>query len=106
MQCDDPACMKVCPVNAIYRNKEWTILISDEWCIGCKMCVSAYPLGNITVSPVENRVVKCDLCAGYPMCARYCPSGAIQFSEATPTNLARKRLMADRLKEVFGEVNV
>ena len=104
MQCEDPSCMKVCPVNAIDRAEDGTVLINDEKCIGCKMCISACPLGNITYNPRAKTLIKCDLCGGEPQCAEFCPSGAIQYKEATPTNLEKKRKMGTMFKEVFGEV--
>lgn len=104
MQCEEPSCMKVCPVSAISKTPEGTVLIDDTKCIGCKMCVSACPLGNISFSTLERKVVKCDLCGGEPKCAEFCPSEAIQYKEATPANLSRKKLIAERFKELFGEV--
>jgi molybdopterin-containing oxidoreductase family iron-sulfur binding subunit len=42
-QCDDPACIKVCPVQATYKNEEGIVLINYERCIGCRMCTVACP---------------------------------------------------------------
>ncbi|MGB4171693.1 MAG: 4Fe-4S dicluster domain-containing protein [bacterium] len=105
LQCDDPACMKVCPTGAITKGEDGTVTIEEKKCIGCKLCVSACPLGNITISPVENTVVKCDLCKGDPQCAQFCPSGAIEFKEAAPSTIRRKKDIAERFMELFGEVS-
>lgn len=105
MQCEDPSCMKVCPTSAIYRVEDGTVSVDAKKCIGCKLCISACPLGNITFSPVEKKVVKCDLCGGEPKCAKLCPSGAIEFRESTPNTLSRKKIIARKFKELFGEVN-
>lgn len=97
--------MKVCPTSAIYRVEDGTVSVDAKKCIGCKLCISACPLGNITFSPVEKKVVKCDLCGGEPKCAKLCPSGAIEFRESTPNTLSRKKIIARKFKELFGEVN-
>lgn len=104
MQCEDPSCMKVCPVGAIVKAENGTVLIDDSKCIGCKMCISACPLGNITYNPKTKTLIKCDLCGGEPLCAEFCPSGAIQYKEATPTNLEKKRKIGLKFKDLFGEV--
>lgn len=103
MQCEEPSCRAVCPVSAISKTEQG-VLIDDKKCIGCKMCVSACPLGNITFSAVERKIVKCNLCDGNPQCAEFCPSGAIRFVETTPGNLNRKKAIAGKFKELFGEV--
>jgi molybdopterin-containing oxidoreductase family iron-sulfur binding subunit len=43
MHCDDPPCVKVCPVNATYLNDEG--LVAQVWdrCIGCRYCMVACP---------------------------------------------------------------
>lgn len=105
MQCEDPACMKVCPVSAISISKDETVLIDGEKCIGCKLCISACPLGNITYNSKQKKVIKCNLCGGSPKCAEYCPSGAIQYKEGTAVNLGRKKMLSEKFKELFGEVN-
>ena len=43
MHCDDPACIKVCPVQATYKTEEGVVLIDYERCIGCRFCTVACP---------------------------------------------------------------
>lgn len=105
MQCEDAACMKVCPVGAIYRDENGAVIPDPNKCIGCKMCVSACSLGNITFSDVQRKIVKCNLCGGDPKCAKICPTGAIQYFEASMANIQKKRKLADKFKDLFAEVN-
>jgi molybdopterin-containing oxidoreductase family iron-sulfur binding subunit len=42
-QCDDPACIHVCPVKATYQNEDGTVLVDYDRCIGCRMCTVACP---------------------------------------------------------------
>lgn len=102
MQCEDPACMKVCPVGAISRDENGAVVSDPKKCIVCKMCISACPLGNISFNPVTRKIVKCNLCGGDPQCAKFCPYGAIEYKEGTEANLGRKKVIADKFKELFG----
>ncbi len=43
MHCDDPPCVKVCPVQATYRTDEGVVLINYDRCIGCRFCTVACP---------------------------------------------------------------
>ncbi len=95
-QCDNAPCANVCPVGALSFGKE-NIELSEELCIGCKMCVLTCPFGAIRLESVpnvstelnpffenepRNIAVKCDLCAGSekgPECVNVCPTGALMF---------------------------
>ncbi|MCG8483184.1 MAG: 4Fe-4S dicluster domain-containing protein [Clostridia bacterium] len=104
MQCEDAACMKVCPVSALTRDEEGVVNIDFDNCIGCKMCISACPFGNVSFNSENKKIVKCDTCIGEAKCAEFCPSKAIEFIEATGLNMANKEKMAQKFKEVFEEV--
>jgi molybdopterin-containing oxidoreductase family iron-sulfur binding subunit len=43
MQCDQPPCTAVCPVNATYKNEQGVVVIDYDQCIGCRYCVTACP---------------------------------------------------------------
>ena len=45
MHCENPACMKVCPVKAVYFGPHGEVLIDQKKCIGCKGCLAACPYG-------------------------------------------------------------
>lgn len=46
MQCENPPCVQVCPVEATYKNPEGgQVLQRYERCIGCKYCMVACPYG-------------------------------------------------------------
>jgi molybdopterin-containing oxidoreductase family iron-sulfur binding subunit len=41
--CDDPPCIRVCPVGATYRNEEGLVGQVYKRCIGCRYCMAACP---------------------------------------------------------------
>ena len=41
--CDNPPCVKVCPVNATYQNEEGIVAQIWDRCIGCRYCTVACP---------------------------------------------------------------
>ncbi len=43
MQCDNPPCTPVCPVNATYKNEDGVVVIDYNQCIGCRACIAACP---------------------------------------------------------------
>lgn len=45
MQCDQPPCTEVCPVDATYKNEDGVVVIDYDQCIGCRSCIPACPYG-------------------------------------------------------------
>ncbi|TEU19323.1 MAG: 4Fe-4S dicluster domain-containing protein [Anaerolineales bacterium] len=43
MHCDNPPCVKVCPVGATYRREDGLVMQDYDQCIGCRMCIAACP---------------------------------------------------------------
>jgi Fe-S-cluster-containing hydrogenase component 2 len=64
------------------------------------MCAAVCPFGAINFDSIGKRVIKCDLCDGDPLCAKFCAYGALQYVEASRQALTKQRQAADRLREL------
>ena len=91
MHCQNPACVSVCPVSALTKDKQTGVVDYDKSaCIGCRYCQIACPF-NIPKFQWDRalpQIVKCNFCKntylkqhGITACADACPTGAILFGQ-------------------------
>jgi molybdopterin-containing oxidoreductase family iron-sulfur binding subunit len=126
-QCEEPACVKACPVRATYRDPNGIVVIDYNWCIGCRMCQLACPywarrfnwaepvLPSEDMNPkthyLGNRprmvgvMEKCTFClqrvreGRYPACVEACPVGARKFGNLLDPESEVRKVLAT--KQVF-----
>jgi Fe-S-cluster-containing dehydrogenase component len=80
-QCDDPKCLDACPVSALSRAENGSVVVKYEECTGCSACVDACPYDGIWLDPLSNVAVKCDTCQGRYECIGECAVGALSTGE-------------------------
>jgi Fe-S-cluster-containing dehydrogenase component len=96
MHCEDPACARVCPADAITKDEFGVVHSANTArCIACSNCVLACPFGVPKKIETTQLMMKCNLCydrtsAGKkPMCTTVCPSGALVYG--TREEMMRRR---------------
>lgn len=127
MQCDNPPCVKSCPVEATWLEPDGIVVVDYDWCIGCRMCMNACPywarhfnwtepeIPAAQINPdthyLGNRprprgvTEKCHFCiqrtrkGRLPACAEACPNGARVFGNLLDPNSEIRHVLAN--KNVF-----
>jgi Fe-S-cluster-containing dehydrogenase component len=125
--CENPPCVKVCPVHATWKEPDGLVVVDYNWCIGCRYCIAACPYKgrvfnwaepkipteelNTSVHYLGNRpryknvVDKCTFCVQrvrqgrYPACVEACPTGTRKFGNLLDPN-SEIRYLIDH-KRVF-----
>lgn len=126
--CENPACERVCPTGATYKDDKGRVEIDYDKCIGCRMCMAACPYNARTFNwnepvratgagygdarvPERARGVmeKCTLCkertdeGAEPMCVHCCPADARVFGDLDDPDSAVSRLRREQSAEVLLE---
>ena len=121
--CENPACAKVCPVGATWKDEQTGIVRQDyDKCIGCRMCLAACPytgvrsfnweepayyadfaLGDADAAKHEKHTVeKCIFCTQrvaqgeQPACVADCIGRARHFGDLDDPNSEVSQLIATR----------
>lgn len=88
MHCQDPPCQEVCPIpGAIYQRHDGIVLIDEERCNACKLCIPACPYGALYFRDDKGAVDKCTFCVEgvdnglEPECVKACPTDAMFFGD-------------------------
>ncbi|NON62408.1 4Fe-4S dicluster domain-containing protein [Acidianus sp. RZ1] len=108
--CDKPACMEVCPANAIKKDEKGVVWIEQEECIGCGYCSWACPYEALKFNS-QGVMTKCHFCKdnlgkGMPYCVESCPTGALAFGwidqeDSSIPYLAPPEITEPRLKVIL-----
>ena len=85
VHCDDPLCASVCPKHAITKREDGVVVIDEEECNGCELCIHACPYGAVSINPEKKVAVKCSFCLSRvdsgiePSCVQHCIGGALEY---------------------------
>jgi formate dehydrogenase iron-sulfur subunit len=119
MHCLQPACVSACPVAALRKTPEGSVIYDSKRCIGCRYCMMACPFGipRYDWESAVPYVRKCQMCwhdrvskGTQPGCTAGCPVGATIFGERDELLAEAHKRITDNpdryLPTVFGEKEV
>lgn len=109
MHCDNPPCVRACPVGATYKRTDGVVMQDNDRCIGCRECIAQCPYSARSFNWAEpphaaeemaasyspehmyphrkGTIEKCGFCphmlreGKLPVCAGACTMGAVYFGD-------------------------
>ena len=103
--CDNPPCVRVCPVKATFKRADGVVMQDLHRCIGCKFCVVACPYGARSYNWLPPRKFIQDLNPDYPIRAMGTVEKCILCYERLDRGLQPLCVEASDGAIVFGDLN-
>jgi len=100
VHCAEAPCELVCPTVAIERLEDGQVVVLDDRCIGCKMCLLACPFGVMGFHTERGVAQNCDLCGGDPQCVAFCAPDALVFEEVDAAATAKQKSYATIVRQL------
>lgn len=75
---DTPACVEVCPTEALTKRKGGGVRLDESHCIGCKKCEAACFAKAIHFVKDYKYPIVCKQCG---ICVKYCPHNCLSMEE-------------------------
>jgi len=104
--CEDAPCVEICPTGAISQEAgEGPVVIDEELCIGCKLCILICPFGVLKIGSTKRAIIKCDMCTERlqdgqePACVEACPTKALKLVSLDELANLRRKEASKRLVE-------
>lgn len=100
--CDEAPCVEACPSGANYKRADGIVVVEEEICSGCELCVPACPYGARFLNPETNKISKCTFCAPRieqglaPACVKTCVGRALIFGDMNDRDSEVSRLLAEK----------
>ncbi len=105
--CEHPACVEACPTKASYRREDGIVLIHENRCIGCRLCIAACPYDARFLHPEKKIANKCTFCAHrvdkgvVPSCVNTCQGKARVFGDLNDPTSDVAKLVAREAVQVL-----
>ena len=105
--CDAPPCVDSCPAEAIVQRNDGIVVLDEETCTGCRLCMDACPYHAISFDTQKDVAKKCNLCYHrvdnglIPACAdNVCLAHCIYFGdpESIQKQINEKHLIRNLLR--------
>ena len=102
MHCGKPSCLEACPEEAIYKRKDGLVLVVEDKCTGCQLCIDACPYNVITYDDNRDVIWKCTLCQHRideglePFCVICCEDEAMFFGDLNDSKSQVSKLIAQK----------
>jgi len=95
-QCEEKACARNCPAQAITEIEGGYLKINYELCTGCQTCIAVCLSAAIFYDSVTGKVIKCDTCGGDPECAKVCYTRALLWIEPEDADTFEREKLQSR----------